>query len=349
MPRDQDVPSRKQFYYPIIVLSDLHLGKRKVVEADMLLEFLQSVSCETLILNGDIIDGWYIEKHKTRPFPEKHVRILDALNRFAVQGTRVIYIPGNHDERLRYPSRRDMDRARLSKSKPEFYKKIIFKNKKKNLSSPVEFVSDMLLNDMVGRKMRVLHGDIFDPPWVEGGWAKIGDAAYDAMVIANSKFAELSKRFRGGVRFSIAKLIKKSTKHAIGIIANFESAASMLPDHVDGMICGHIHHAEVNRINKKLYVNSGDWIESCTAAVQNENGEWSVLHWEKARKKLPIAKRCLIWVTNPNQKYRSITKRQLRFIRYFWPARDYVRNLEKMRQRTEYKRAQLEMPLEQQA
>jgi UDP-2,3-diacylglucosamine pyrophosphatase LpxH len=322
MPRDINKTERFPLYYPVVVISDLHLGKRKVVDADLLLEFLENITCDTLILNGDIIDGWYLEKHDSRPFPEKHARVLDALNRHAAEGVRVIYIPGNHDERLRYRSSKEMEKKRLSREKPMFQRKINFRINSGISSVACEFMSDMILMDNAGRRMKVLHGDIFDPPWVEGTWAKIGDAAYDALVIANAKFAELSKKFRKGVRFSIAKLIKKSTKHAIGIINNFESAAVALPPEIDGMICGHIHHAEVSRLHGKLYVNSGDWIESCTAAVQNEAGHWSILDWEAVRAHIPLSTRCLFTLANRNKAYRPVTQRQLRLIRYFWPARN---------------------------
>ncbi len=328
MPRDI-ISSSIDLYYPTIVISDLHLGKRKVVEAGLLLEFLENIDCDTLILNGDIIDGWYLEKHRYFQFPEMHKRVLDALNKKAAQGTRVIFIPGNHDERLRYPSRRISIRDRLKREKPNFAKKIIFKDKRTALFSEIEFLSDMVLKDNAGRNMRILHGDIFDPPWVAGRLSVIGDQFYDALVLANTVFSKLFKKFNGGVRFSLVKLIKKNTKDAVGIIKNYEQAACDLPDHINGMICGHIHHAEVTDNNGKLYVNSGDWIESCTAAAQDEQGQWQILHWEEIRKELGLVRLISLRVLNPNSQYRNITRQQIRLIHYFWPARNRMKALDK--------------------
>ena len=322
MPRDSNQSTKPVLRFPTIVISDLHLGKRKVVEANLLLEFLEHTECDTLILNGDIIDGWYLEKHKHRPFPEMHARILDALNRKAAEGTRVVFIPGNHEERLRYSSRTEMERQRLTRHKPEFATEMTFRQRGTNFSSTIEFVSDMVFKDRSGRNMRILHGDVFDPPWVTGSLSVVGDQFYDAMVVANTAFSELFKKFSGGTRFSFAKLLKKNTKDAVGIIKNFEQAASDLPEHIDGMICGQIHHAEVTTNNGKLYVNSGDWIESCTAATQDDNGNWRIVHWEEERCKLGLKDRNPYQNHNPNKDFRGITQKQLRLIQYLWPARN---------------------------
>ena len=329
MPRDNiHLTKPSPLHYPTIVISDLHLGKRKVVEAGLLLEFLEHTDCDTLILNGDVIDGWYLEKHKHRAFPEMHARVMDAINKKASGGTRVIFLPGNHDERLRYGSRREMDEKRLEREKPNFYKEITFRQRGSNYSSTIEFASDMVFRDRSGRNMRVLHGDIFDPPWVSGSLSIVGDQFYDALVVANTAFSELSKRFNGGTRFSFAKLVKKNTKDAVGIIKNFETAASELPDHIDGMICGHIHHAEVTENNGKLYVNSGDWIESCTAAVQDEHGNWNILDWAEERQKLGLTATDPYRHKNPNPEFRGITEKQLRLVQYLWPAKNRRQMLE---------------------
>ena len=322
MPRDNIHSIKPTLYYPTIIISDLHLGKRKVVEAGLLLEFLEHIDCDTLILNGDIIDGWYLEKYKQSPVPEMHARIMDSINHKAAKGTKVIYLPGNHDERLRYYSRQEMDKMRLFREKPQFSREIIFHDKRAGLSCPFLFRSDMILEDQTGRRMQVLHGDIFDPPWIENKWAKVGDQFYDGLVIANTAFSNLLKKFNGGTRFSFAKLLKKNTKDAVGIIKNFELAASQLPDDIDGMICGHIHHAEIAENNGKLYVNSGDWIESCTAAVHDKNGEWKIIHWEDERMALGLEEVESENHPNPNALFRPITKKQLLLARYFWPAAD---------------------------
>jgi len=317
----------RRLTYPTVVLSDLHLGKRRVVEAAYLIEFLNHIDCETLILNGDVIDGWYLEKHRYCPFPEMHARVLDAINAKTANGTRVIYVAGNHDERIRYQSRAEMEAMRLDPAKPQFHETVTFTAR--NIECEIEFCNEMNLQDTAGRHMKILHGDVFDPPWVTGSWSIIGDKFYDALVIANNTFSNLAMKFRGGVRFSIAKLIKKNAKYAIGIIANFEAAACNLPDDVDGMICGHIHHAEIAQNKGKLYINSGDWIESCTAAVNDGDGSWRIVHWEEERLKLGLRSLRPLQILNSNRRYREITKKQLRLIHYFWPAKNRSKLIQK--------------------
>ncbi|MCI5061037.1 MAG: UDP-2,3-diacylglucosamine diphosphatase [Alphaproteobacteria bacterium] len=326
-------------FYPTIVISDLHLGKGSVVEAELLVEFLENMDCETLILNGDVIDGWYLEKKKHKNFPEMHARVLDIINYKAAHGTRVIYIPGNHDERLRYKSREEMEQKRMDRAKPNFAELIDFKHKSKKtgriVSCPIEFLSDMVYRDKAKRKLRVLHGDIFDPPWVTGSLSILGDRGYDAAIEANAVFSALFKRFNSGTRFSIAKFLKSKTKHMVGIIANFETAARDLPKGIDGMVCGHIHHAEVTDKDGKLYINSGDWVESCTAAVNDEYGNWDIIHWEEMRLKLGLnkkisAKKKAKLHKEKYKDYRKITKKQLRIAQYFWPAKNRTKLLKKV-------------------
>lgn len=308
------------FYFPTIIISDTHLGKKKVVEAGLLIEFLEHTDCDTLILNGDIIDGWYLEKKKLRPFPEMHARVLDAINRKAANGTRVIYIPGNHDERLRYRTRDETQERRGNKIKPDFHRDITFKNHVSGFDAKIEFRSDLMYRDPAGRNIHVLHGDVFDPPWVAGTASFIGDTAYDALIVTNTAFSELSKKFNGGTRFSLAKIIKTNTKKAIGIIDNFERAAQNLPPGVDGLACGHIHHAEKDQTEKCLYINSGDWVESCTAAVHDAQGNWRIIHWEDERKARGLKSKDPYRNDNPNEAYRPVTLRQLRLAQRMWPA-----------------------------
>lgn len=308
----------KKRFFPTVIISDLHLSKRKVVEADLLLEFLEHTDCDTLILNGDVLDGWHLEKKKLRPFPEKHARVMDAINKKACNGTKVIYIPGNHDERLRYGSRPETETRRFDKDKPKFVRTVTFSGQQGQAN--IHFRSDMMYKDPKGRRVHILHGDVFDPPWVAGSASVIGDAAYDALVMTNAAFSELSKRFNGGFRFSLAKIIKKQTKKAVGIIENFERAARNLPPGVDGMACGHIHHAEVSEEGGSLYINSGDWIESCTASVHDTDGNWRVVHWEDERRDLGLKSKHPHYKDNPNPEYRDITLRQLRIAQRMWPA-----------------------------
>lgn len=323
-------PPSKVLHVPTLIISDTHLSKRSVVEAELLLEMLAHTTCDTLILNGDIIDGWHIEGKKNRPFPEYHARVLDAINAKAATGTHVIYIPGNHDERLRFRTRQDMNARRTQKPFPAFAQDQRFSVRGTNLTVTIRFASDLMYKDPQGRMIRITHGDEFDPPWIGNTASRIGDVAYNGLVLANTAISEIMKKMNGGARFSIAKFVKKQTKNAVGIIAAFELAASNLPENINGLACGHIHHAEINGdMNGKLYANSGDWIESCTALTHDAAGNWRVIHWEEEREILGLKGKAKQPDANPYATYRPLTLRQLRLAQRMWPESNRLKMIKK--------------------
>lgn len=302
----------QKMHYPLVVISDTHLGK-KFSQADMLLEFLQSVDCDTLIMNGDIIDGWALSKKKQKAFPEMHRRVLDAINDKIENGTKVIYIAGNHDMTLRNSSVMGRDGG--------------FRG--------IHFEEALEYHDPQGRKWFFLHGDQYDPNMLKKKGKVLyhfGDNLYDgfiAMSVSTSKMAHKLLK----TRFSAAAYIKKHTKKFIQLISNFEDAVmnSAVKNDADGIICGHIHTAEWREIdlsgNKRsqktlYYGNSGDWVESCTALVQDTKGEWDVLHWLDLREELGFDRPPVERDPNPYSEQRHKTNRLLLWVNRLWGGKD---------------------------
>lgn len=320
-----------RLYYPTIVISDAHLGK-DTAQADMLLEFLENVRCDKLFMVGDIIDGWHLMAHKFRPFPEMHTRVLDAINRMAFEGTEVTYIAGNHDENLR--GRWSVKRRRLEEPEPHpdshpiLDKMHIFTDRKTGLSSSIRISNGEVYKDPKGRNLLLIHGDQFDWKKLKTKWgqklSKIGDKAYDGLIKINSYAVKLSKKYQGK-NFSIAGYIKKKTKASLGIIENFEHAVAAVAatGAVDGIICGHIHFAELRTINGAFYANAGDWVESASALVHDEQGNWEILEWPTVRKTLGLTNLPKASDINPNEEFRGITKKQLQWVDRLWPAKNY--------------------------
>ena len=235
----------------IAVISDVHLGTYGC-HAKELLCYLQSISPQILILNGDIIDGWQFSK---RYFPASHMAVIKEIINFLSEGTRVIYITGNHDEMLR----------RFS-----------------GLTMGNFILADKYLLEINGKSIWAFHGDVFDN--TTRGTAKIlariGGYGYDLLIQFNRLVNFISKTF-GGEKLSFSKKIKNSVKKAVTYINNFENtiAAIAIEKKYDYVICGHIHQPEIRNIElpggKVTYLNSGDWIENLSALEYN-SGEWSL-------------------------------------------------------------------------
>lgn len=298
--------------YPLVIISDTHLGK-KSASADMLYEFLERLNCETLVLNGDIIDGWVLMKKAHRKFPEMQKRVLDLLNAKIAAGMKVIYIPGNHDEKLRHLG---------------LFGKELF---------GVHFADSLVYTDRRNRRFFILHGDQYDPNFLKDKGKilyHIGDAAYDGLIELNAITSKAARKLLSK-RFSIAAYAKRKTKNLLGVIGKFEDvvAGSALEEGVDGIICGHIHHAEWTTKGAALYGNSGDWVESCTALTCDEQGEWNVIHWHDEREKLGLSYHPDTYDPNPYMEYRDTTERQLRLIQRLWPSRDRAALLDELRER----------------
>ncbi|MDG6778972.1 UDP-2,3-diacylglucosamine diphosphatase [Thiomicrorhabdus sp. zzn3] len=241
--------------YRTIWISDTHLGSRGC-KADYLSEFLKHHDCETLIMVGDIIDGWRMRKKVF--WPQAHTNVIRRILTRAKRGTKVIYITGNHDDMLRR------------------YSGIQFGN--------IDLVDEYIHITANGRKLWCIHGDQFDGVIQCHRWiAFFGDFLYETMLHVNRWFNQLRHRLGFGY-WSLSAYLKGRVKRAVNFISQFEEAVAKEAEHkqMDGVICGHIHHAEIRRISEQVtYYNCGDWVESCTALVEDFNGNIEQICWVK--------------------------------------------------------------------
>lgn len=242
----------KTNHYKTIVVSDTHLGSKNSKTKE-LVRFLKANTCDKLILNGDIIDAWQLKK--SGKWKRKHTRffrvVLRMIDKF---NTRVIYIRGNHDDFL--DNVLPFEIGRLSIQKDYIYHSF-------------------------GKKYYVLHGDIFDSITTNLKWlAKLGDVGYNLLLWINKKYN--NKRIRKGLPYySLSQAIKQKVKSAVSYISKFEEELTALAKlkNCDGVICGHIHHPTITSYNNIIYMNSGDWVESLSALVEDMNGNWSIVHY----------------------------------------------------------------------
>jgi UDP-2,3-diacylglucosamine pyrophosphatase LpxH len=243
-------------------ISDLHLGTPgcKAVE---LLEFLRAVECDTLFLLGDIIDGWQLRRHWY--WPQAHNDVVQKLLRKARKGTKVIFVPGNHDE---------------------FARKYLGLN-----FGGVDVVEEHIHELADGRKLWVTHGDYFDGVIQCAKWlAYVGDSAYELTLRINSHFNSLRARM-GLPYWSLSKYLKLKVKRAVSYVGDFEAAVAReaRARGLQGVVCGHIHHAEMRMIDGMLYCNDGDWVESLTALVEHTDGRLEIIDWAQHKAGLTTA------------------------------------------------------------
>ncbi len=239
-------------YYRTIWLSDFHLGT-KDCKAAYLLDFLRHNESETLYLVGDIFDGWALSRSWN--WDQFHNDVIQKLLRKARKGTRVIYLPGNHDEFAR-----DYLGLRFGR---------------------VQIEEEVIHETADGRKLLVLHGDVFDGMIRHARWISvIGARAYHALLFLN-RWVNRCRRLFGMPYWSLSAYLKHRTKRAVQFIANFENAMVGVAKakNADGVVCGHVHFAEIREIGSILYANSGDWMESCTGLVEHFDGRLELLHW----------------------------------------------------------------------
>jgi len=240
--------------YRSIFISDVHLGTRGC-RSDFLADFLRRVSCDNLFLVGDIIDGWRLKK--SWYWDENHDEVLRLILRHARAGTAVTYIPGNHDEIFRnwLPLGLEIGGIRLRKE-------------------AVHTTADH-------RRLLVMHGDEFDSVVRYARFlAVLGDGAYHVALIVNRWFNVARRRF-GYPYWSLSAWLKRQVKEAVKAIDRFESALANEARRrgFDGVVCGHIHHAEMREVHGVMYMNDGDWVESCTALVEHDDGRLELLDW----------------------------------------------------------------------
>jgi len=238
-------------------ISDIHLGFRGC-SADFLLHFLRSVECEYLYLVGDIIDIWQMKK---RPYwPQAHNDVIRTILGKAKHGTQVIYVPGNHDELLR-----DYDGTTFGN---------------------IRIQRDAIHTMANGQRFLIVHGDEFDSVVkCSKALALIGGRLYDLLLRANHRVNFIRRQF-GFPYWSLAASLKHKVKNAAQYISNFEQAVAYEASkrNVNGVICGHIHRAEITRIGEILYCNCGDWVESCTALAEDAHGRLQLLRWSDIRR-----------------------------------------------------------------
>ena len=237
-------------------ISDLHLGTPGC-QAVALLDFLKNVECETLYLVGDIIDGWQLRRQWY--WPQAHNDVVQKLLRKARKGTRVIFVPGNHDE---------------------FARKYLGHN-----FGGVDVVEDVMHRTADGRLLWVTHGDHFDGVIQCAKWlAYVGDWAYELTLRFNSQLNRVRGRL-GLPYWSLSKYLKLKVKRAVSYVSDFEIAVAREARRrgADGVVCGHIHHAEMRDIGGVLYCNDGDWVESLSALVEHDDGHLALVDWSRQR------------------------------------------------------------------
>ena len=240
--------------YRTLFISDIHLGTRGC-QADRLLEFIRHIDADTIYLVGDIVDGWALRS--TWYWPQAHNDVVQKLLRKARKGARIIYIPGNHDEFLR-----------------DYYGTHF---------GGVEVAESAIHTAADGRHYLVTHGDLFDIVIRHARWlAYLGDKAYDWAIAANTVFNKL-RRGLGLQYWSLSQWAKYKVKNAVNFIGEFEKtlAAEASRRGLDGVICGHIHHAAVRDDYGFTYINCGDWVESCTAIGERFDGRFEIINWTK--------------------------------------------------------------------
>lgn len=238
--------------YRTIWISDIHLGTRGC-NAEMLIDFLDHVDSDTMYLVGDIVDGWRLRKRFY--WPAAHSDVVWRLLKRANRGTKMVFIPGNHDEAFRQFCGLDFGGIAIKRN-------------------AIHETAD-------GRRLLVLHGDEFDAITLAHRWlAHVGDTLYNLLMAANRGVNSFRRRF-GMPYWSLSKHAKAKVKNAVAFISRFEEivAEAAGARGVDGVVCGHIHTAEMREIEGVTYYNDGDWVESATALVEHFDGRMEILHW----------------------------------------------------------------------
>ncbi len=235
-----------------IFISDTHLGTPGC-KAEALADFLAHNECETLFLVGDIVDGWQLKRRWY--WSDDQQRVVNEILRKVDNGTRVVFVPGNHDEFARdYAGR---------------------------LFGGIEVINEAIHETADGKRLWVLHGDRFDGVIHYAKWlAHVGDWAYGWALKLNDMLFAVRKRM-GLDYWSLSAWLKHAVKNAVEYISCFEEtvAREAASRGVDGVVCGHIHHAEIRQIGGVLYLNDGDWVESCSALVEDGRGHLEILRW----------------------------------------------------------------------
>lgn len=242
----------QNFHHRALFLSDIHLGT-KGCQAEMLLSFLKVHDAEYIYLIGDIFDGWRLRKGWY--WPQSHNDVVQKILRKARKGSKIIYIPGNHDE--------------------------VMRNYFGTHFGGIEVKETDIFESSTGKKFLIIHGDQFDVVIKNAKWlAHVGDWAYET-VLGLSTLLNKFRRLWGGQYWSLSRWAKYKVKSAVNFIGDYEDIlSSEAKKHgADGIICGHIHHPTIKKVDDVCYLNTGDWVESCTAIVENFDGEFELIYW----------------------------------------------------------------------
>jgi UDP-2,3-diacylglucosamine pyrophosphatase LpxH len=241
--------------YKTVIISDVHLGSEGSKAKEVTL-FLKSVGCETLILNGDIIDGWQLKKGSS--WKKKHTAFFRIiLKMIETQNTKVVYLRGNHDD---------------------FLDQIIPFSLGKSFTIQRDYILKSGKKDFL-----IIHGDIFDSVTSHMKWlAYLGDVGYTFLLTINKLYNQY-RAWRGLDYYSFSQRVKQKVKLAVNYISDFEEKLAELAkaNHCEGIICGHIHKPDIRQIGDITYMNSGDWVESLTALVEDHKGNWELLYFLK--------------------------------------------------------------------
>lgn len=247
----------KPAHHRSLFISDIHLGTRGC-QAEILLDFLRNNDADTIYLVGDIFDGWRLKRGWY--WPQSHNDVVQKLLRKGRKGTKIIFVPGNHDEVLR--------------------------NYYGTHFGGIEVRENAIFETASGKRYLVTHGDHFDMVVVNAKWlAHVGDWAYETALLVNA-FMNRVRRLWGGQYWSLSKWAKMKVKRAVNFIGEYERvlATEARAADVNGVICGHIHHATITDFDNIQYVNCGDWVESCTAIAEDRNGKLHLIDWSAVMK-----------------------------------------------------------------
>lgn len=246
-------------HYRTIWISDTHLGTR-ASQAEQLLAFFKYYDSDTLYLVGDIIDGWQLKKHWY--WAQSHNDVILKILRKARKDTKVIYIPGNHDEAARQYCGLNFGSVEVKRE-------------------AVHITAD-------GRKLWILHGDEYDGVMTHAKWlAHLGDGLYQFSIMLNTQFNKIRRKL-GKPYWSLSQYLKYKVKNAVKFINDYETllAEEAKRRHYDGVVCGHIHHAEKKQYDGIEYYNCGDWVESLTALAEDANGNIELISWPEVVKEM---------------------------------------------------------------
>lgn len=250
-------------HHKTIVLSDIHLGS-KWSKAKEVTRYLKENTCDTLILCGDIIDGWQLMRGKKAKWKKRHSNFIKLL--LDIQhDTKIIYLRGNHDD---------------------FLDRIL----------PLQFQNIKIVKDYIhtsnGKRFYVIHGDVFDMVTSRYSWlSKIGDVGYTLLMWVNKYYN--NRRLKKGLPYySLSREVKKRVKASVSYISDYEKHIVEIArkKKCDGVICGHIHHPEKAYYDEILYLNSGDWVESLSALTEDYDGNWEVVMYAQEEKVVEVMK-----------------------------------------------------------